>query len=385
MRGWLVALMANAVLAHTAVTMARPMISYRAVELGAGAVGVGVLGAVFALLPLVLALRLGGSVDRRGSKPFVFHGSLLTAVAAALLAVAESTGLLVVATALLGVGQLFVLVASQALIGGRSHGLDAERNFARYTLAVSVGQFLGPLTGGLAAGSQGGLPRSTGAAFLLSAAFAVGSALLVAGWAAPGREWLRPPRREKARAGVLSLLRTPGMTPVILASSTLLASVDVMVVFLPVLGEEQGLSPVTVGALLSARAAATVCSRLLVGPLLRLLEPRRLLLASLYSSAVGFVWLTFATSQVAVMAVLLVVLGLTLGVGQPLTMAWVARRAPEDRVGLAMSLRVSGNRFTQVAVPAALGPVVGALGAASVFALLSVTLALSAVAITTRG
>jgi predicted MFS family arabinose efflux permease len=260
----------------------------------------------------------------------------------------------------------------------------AERDFARYTLAVSVGQLLGPLLGGLSAGSEGGLPRSTTAAFLLATAFGLLAAAVVLAWAVPGRDWLRPGRQGAGPGSALGLLRTPGMKPAIFASSTLLASVDVMVVFLPVLGEDLGLSPVTVGALLSARAAASMLSRLLMGPLVRLFGSRRLLLTSLYASAAGFVWLAFA-GQVAALAMLLVAVGLTLGVGQPLTMAWVARRAPGDRLALAMSLRVSGNRFTQVAVPAAMGPVVGSLGAGGVFTVLSVALALAALSVNVRG
>jgi hypothetical protein len=61
----------------------------------------------------------------------------------------------------------------------------------------------------------------------------------------------------------------------------------------------------------------------LMGPLLRLVgSSRRLLLISLYASAVGFVWLAFA-SRAAALAVLLVAVGLTLGVGR---VAMIGRR-----------------------------------------------------------
>jgi MFS family permease len=322
-RGWLLAVMGNAVLIHAAVTMARPMVSYRAVEIGAGPVVVGLLGAAFALLPLALSLWLGRVMDMRGSKPFVCYGGLVIAAASALTIPRSNAGLLLLTTAILGVGHLLALVASQVLIAVRSPGEEAERNFARYTLAVSIGQLLGPLAGGLVAGSQGGLPRSTGAAFLLAAVFGLVGALVVAAWAIPDRDWLRPRRPPQGRGSALGLLRTPGMKPAIFASSTLLASVDVMIVFLPVLGQELGLSPVTVGALLSARAAASMLSRLLMGPLLRLVgSSRRLLLISLYASAVGFVWLAFA-SRAAALAALLVAVGLTLGVGR---VAMIGRR-----------------------------------------------------------
>lgn len=70
------------------------------------------------------------------------------------------------------------------------------------------------------------------------------------------------------------------------------------------------------------------------------------------------------------LALLLVVLGFCLGVGQPLSMTTVVRAAPGDARSTALALRLTGNRLGQVAAPAAAGLVAGAAGAAAPFVML---------------
>ncbi|MDF5752471.1 hypothetical protein [Spongiactinospora sp. TRM90649] len=65
------------------------------------------------------------------------------------------------------------------------------------------------------------------------------------------------------------------------------------------------------------------------------------------------------------------VMGFVLGLGQPLTLSWVAGRARPGERGTALALRLTGNRLGQVVLPAAAG-VTSVLG---VFALSAVILA----------
>src|SRR5690606_31647506 len=76
---------------------------------------------------------------------------------------------------------------------------------------------------------------------------------------------------------------------------------------------------------------------------------------------------------------LMVVIGLGLGLGQPLTMAWVAARAPKAMRGLALGIRLSGNRLGQLVLPAAAGLVFDALGMEAMFWSVGALLAISAV------
>lgn len=66
------------------------------------------------------------------------------------------------------------------------------------------------------------------------------------------------------------------------------------------------------------------------------------------------------------LSLVVTVLGLGLGVGQPLTMSWLAESAPPGTRGRAMSLRLTGNRLGQVLLPSGLALVASGAGPAGV-------------------
>ncbi|MBQ6639603.1 MAG: MFS transporter, partial [Saccharopolyspora sp.] len=74
-----------------------------------------------------------------------------------------------------------------------------------------------------------------------------------------------------------------------------------------------------------------------------------------------------------------VLAGLGMGVGQPLTMSWLAESTPPGLRGRAMSLRLTGNRAGQVVVPGAVGLVAAGVGAAGVLGATAAALACTAV------
>ncbi|BCW50076.1 hypothetical protein StoSoilB13_24180 [Arthrobacter sp. StoSoilB13] len=179
-------------------------------------------------------------------------------------------------------------------------------------------------------------------------------------------------RRDKAKTadspkgGAISLLRTPGVVRALATSATVLAVVDLTVVYLPALGAERGLTAATVGLMLTVRAAFSMVSRIGLGSMSRKLGRMRLLVLSLAVSTVSLavaaipmpMWLLF---------VVMAFLGLGLGIGQPLTMSWLSAQAPEGQRGRALALRLAGNRVGQVVLPSAIGVVAVGLGAAGVF------------------
>ena len=72
-------------------------------------------------------------------------------------------------------------------------------------------------------------------------------------------------------------------------------------------------------------------------------------------------------------------IGLGLGIGQPMTMAWVANRSPRAERGIALGVRLTGNRSALVLVPILVGAVAGATGVGLVFWLIAVLLGAGAV------
>jgi MFS family permease len=382
--GWLVRVLAGVVLTQAALYLARPVTSYRALALGADARAVGLITAAFALVPLVVAVPLGRASDRWRPGYLLTGGIALGGVACALLGAAGSLPGLALASAVLGLGHLALTLAGQSLIARQSSDALHDRDFGLYAAAASSGQLLGPALAGLALSSAGlPLEGATTLGFLVAAglmALAVPTSL---GTDRLGRT--RRPREHEGgrplRAG--ELIGARGVPAGMFASLAILATVDVLTAYLPVLGTQRGLSPAVVGALLSLRAATSILSRVLIPWMVGRLGRVRLLAASAAGSALLTAALPLAGDAVA-LAVLLAAAGFLLGIGQPLTMSMVVQAVPEGTRGTALAIRLTGNRFGQVATPAAAGLVAGAAGVSAAFFMLGGLLGLAAVAVVRR-
>jgi MFS family permease len=158
--------------------------------------------------------------------------------------------------------------------------------------------------------------------------------------------------------------------------------VNVLMAYLPVYGVAIGLPVEVVGLLLSVRAAASMASRLSISRLRRRVGRKNLLIACLLGPALALLAVS-VLSGVGFLFVAMVIIGFGLGLGQPLTLSWIAGQAPEDLRGTAVSVRMAGNRLGQFAVPASLGLVAGIAGVSAVFWSLGLLLLLSAALVRT--
>jgi MFS family permease len=382
--GWLARVLAGVVLTQAALYLARPVTSYRALALGADARAVGLITATFALVPLVVAVPLGRASDRWRPGLLLTGGIALGAVACALLGLAGSLPGLALASAVLGLGHLALTLAGQSLIARRSDDAMHDRDFGLYAAAASTGQLVGPALAGFALSSAGrSLEGATTLGFVVAAglmALAVPTSL---GTDRPGGAG-RPSGREAERplrAG--ELIGARGVPAGMFASLAVLATVDVLTAYLPVLGVQRGIPPAVIGALLSLRAATSILSRVLIPWMIGRLGRIRLLTLSAAGSALLTAALPLSGS-IAALGVLLAAAGFLLGIGQPLTMSMVVHAVPSDARGTALAIRLTGNRFGQVATPAAAGLVAGAAGVSAAFWLLGGLLGLAAVAVARR-
>lgn len=374
--------MLGVLLVHSALTqvitfVVRPTSAYRALELDVPAAWLGVLGASFAVVPLLLAVPSGQATDRFGERRVMLVGSVLIALAGAVFLV-ESAGAvgLVAGSVVLGTGHLFSVVGQQAAVANTAGPGRFDTAFGHYTFAASLGQAIGPALITVIGGS-GAIP-STAPIFL--AATVLGGLLVVCTLA------FRVPVRDRstgaaATGGLRSLLRLPGLVRALLISCVVLSAVDITLVYLPALGADRGLAAGFVGLLLTLRAAASMTSRFFLGHLVHWIGRRQLMIVSVALSAASMAVVALPLPTAA-LAIVVVLLGLGLGVGQPLTMSWLAEVAPAGLRGRAMSLRLTGNRLGQVLIPSAVGLVAAGVGAAGV--LVATAAALAAVGVAAR-
>jgi MFS family permease len=384
-RRLLFALLALAV-GQAAVYVARPMTSYRLLGLGAGPRDVGLVTAAFALIPLFLAIPLGRRADRSHGGSLIVAGCSIEVLACLLLAAARSSLSLAGASALLGLGHLGVALGAQAVIARESPNERHDRDFGLLTAGVSLGQLAGPVLAGLIVGNRTGAALAPAASRAMLAGAAVAFVAAVFGLLAELGRPVREPASSPGASGgsVLGIVTMPGVAAGIFASVAVLSAADVFTAYMPVLGEQRGIEPRIVGALLAIRAAASLTSRVGIGTIVRLVGRRRLIVASCIASAAAFAGLPL-TRDLALLAVLSAALGAALGFGQPLSMTIVVQAVPERMRATALSVRLAGNRIGQVAAPAGAGIVAGTASVGAIFAMLGGVLLLSAAAVGSSG
>ncbi|VXB04381.1 MFS transporter [Pseudoclavibacter sp. 8L] len=352
----------HAVLVQVLTYAVRPGLSFAVLEAGGQEAVIGLLATSFALPALLLALPAGRLTDGRGERTIALLGSvlLIAAIGIALVSVQSVSGLMIAAL-VLGVGHLLSIISEQTAVANRSKSGSRESAFGLYTLSASIGQALGPLL--LAVPSPSGpgpnLPLVFGSAMVAAVLLSIASVFL--GSSSRGET---TSKRPGSLASSRRILQAPGAFRAVVAGGIAIASVDVTLAFWPALSTQPGVSAALVSLMLTSRALATLASRAALPALSRRLSRRLLLLISLGVAAVtlaltglpiGPIWLVISA----------VLYGFAIGVTQPITMAWLTDVAPVDQRGLALSLRLVGNRLAQSVIPAGAGlltPITGGGG-----------------------
>jgi MFS family permease len=145
----LLTIIALGVLTHTVFTSARMVGSLYALANGASTFTVGVLMALFALVPMLIAVRAGRWLDAVGPrKPLAIGAALLVggALMPALFPypVADIAPLLVGA-ALIGTGSMLVQQTTIHIVGNRAEPARRAADFSWMAVGASVAGLIGPV------------------------------------------------------------------------------------------------------------------------------------------------------------------------------------------------------------------------------------------------
>ena len=339
---------------------AKILVSLSALSIGATPFQVGVLAAMFAAFPLLLAVHAGKVSDRIGVKRPMVWGAVVIAIGiAAPLAVSGLAGL-VLASALVGLGHIFFHVSIHNLIGGYGAGEARTRNFATFALGASVSAFIGPALAGISIDLQG-----FQATHVLLAAIALSPAALLL--ARPGIVPAHtPPSKGESAGGSLELLRDPGLLRTLIMSGVTLTGIELFSFYFPVYGRSIGLSASAIGMVMSSYAVAAFLVRLGMPRATRHLGEVGVLTASLFMAGATYL-LVPMVSQAWLLALIAFLLGIGLGCAQPLTIILTYNHAPPGRSGEALGLRLFANKLTQILVPLAFGAMGSAFGLIPVF------------------
>ena len=339
---------------------AKMLVSLSALDAGATPFQVGLLAALFAAFPLILAVYAGKTSDRIGVKRPIVGGAVFIALGIMVPFAARGLPGLMLCSVLVGLGHIFFHVSIHNLIGAYGGGEARARNFATFSLGQSVSAFIGPALAGFSIDGWGFRPTHA-----LLACVALLPAILIV--ALPR---LVPPRAahspHAAEGGSLAMLRNAGLRRTLIMSGVTLTGIELFTFYFPVYGRSIELSASAIGMVMSSYAVAAFIVRMGMARATRSIGEIGVLTASLFVAGVTYM-LVPLVSQALLLAAAAFVLGLGLGCAQPLTILLTYNHAPAGRSGEALGMRLTVNKLTQIAVPLIFGGIGSAFGLFPVF------------------
>ena len=360
----LVRIIAIAVVTHMAFVAARMTASLYALANNASTFTVGVIMALFSLVPMLIAVRAGRWLDAVGPWRPTLIGTLLILGGVLLPSVfsyaAADLAPLLVAAVLIGTGSTLTMLSIQQVVGDRADPNHRAAAFSWLALGASISGFTGPVLSGLLIDSFG--HRATFGVL-------VGVVLLALAlvWFNPG---LLPACEGKVSGAEplhpLELLKHTELRHVLIATALISMSWDLQTFMIPVHGTRVGLSASEIGFVLGCFALATFTIRLAMPWLSRRVTEWQVLIYTLCCATIAFGLFPLFSSRVPMMAVAFL-LGLGLGAAQPNVMSLVHSRSPQGRVGEALGLRSMIIHSSQVVLPLVFGAFGSVLGAAAMF------------------
>lgn len=335
-----------------------------ALQLGASPLQLGVIFSAPYLLPLVLAIPLGGLVTRYGGRLLMTVGAAAMVSGLLFIVLVDGYVGLLSGQLLLGLAQLKMVLAAQSVISGLGSGPVLERYFGWYTTWLSGGQVVGPLV----AGALIDFVETTQLAFIGMVAVALLGGLCafaLTGAARQGSHVDRSVTGYRAQAGLLK--RNAGVRVSVAVTVTAMFAMSIHGGYLPVYLEDIGVSAVAMGVLLSLRAVASMLIRPFIARVIASLGGREVaMLVSLATLAAGLVFLGFS-EDVLLIGLFSLLVGLGSGISQPLSIVILAENVSSEQRPGALGMRLMANRGINFFAPLSFGLVLEMAGFGAAF------------------
>ena len=357
-------IIAIAVLAHMAFVSARMTGSLYALANKASTFTVGVMMALFALVPMLIAVRAGRWLDAVGAWRPTVTGILLMLggmlLPAAFPYATADVAPLLVAGALVGTGSTLVMLSIQQVVGERADPKHRAAAFSWLALGASVSGFTGPVMSGMLIdhfSHRATFVVLVGVVLLaLALIWANRSLLPVRDGTVTGPEPLHP----------FELLKHVELRHALIVTALISMAWDLQTFVIPVHGTRVGLSASQIGFVLGCFAVATFTVRLAMPLLSRRFSEWQVLTYTLFNTTVAFALFPWFSSLAPLMVVAFL-LGLGLGAAQPNVMSLLHSRSPKGRVGEALGLRTTIMNSSHVVLPLVFGAFGSVLGAGAMF------------------
>lgn len=357
-------LVALTILNHTAFAGSRVAVSLGALALGASPFAIGLLLSFYGLLPMFLSVPAGRWIDRVGMRLPMIAGSSLLAFGVLVPFLAWDIGSMYLTSVIIGLGMMAFYLAAQKAAGMVGGDEARTANFSLMALGFSISGFLGPTSAGVAIDLIG----HRWAFALLGTTVLVALAAL---WRSSATLELPAPEplsrsADAPPARLMDLLGTPELRRLYLSIAILSSAWDVHQFLVPLYGASLAIPASQIGLVLGAFSVATFIVRLVLPWLARRVGDWTLVLGAM--AAATLVYLAYPVFPgLASMLGLSFLLGLGLGMAQPMLMAVLHRVSPPDRIGEAAGLRMTLINGTQTFLPTAFGAFGAAFGLSAIF------------------
>lgn len=336
--------------------LAAPLLALRS---GYSEAAVGVLLALFALTQVFLSLPAGRYADKHGLKKPLGLSIVAAVTGAGLAAAFPVFPVLCISALCTGGATGMASIALQRHVGrAATNSSELRQVFSWLSIGPAFSNFLGPFMAGLVIDNAG-----------FRQAFFVLALLPIATWF-----WVRKVKelpaviraRTDTRERAWDLLAQPNFRRLLLVNWFLSSCWDVHTFVVPVLGHERGISASVIGTILGAFAVAAALIRVALPIFASRVPESKMVAGAMAMTAVLFAVYPFMHSATG-MGICSVLLGVSLGVVQPMIMSTIHQITPEHRHGEALAMRLMAINASSVAMPLLFGLTGAVIGISGVF------------------
>ena len=352
----LVPLLASTMLVQMVTALIRITTSYRAVELELSIVWLGVIAATFAIVPILMAVRVGRFIDRGHDAQVAWIGSGIFTVACARL------------RAVVVAGRASGLVHRAGHRPPDADGEPADAVRARRQPArpgIGVRQLHGgrrhrpghrPLCGRLPRRRR---PRCRRPACCSRSVLCWRRCRFAVVLTMRPRAGPAAALTDGEIVPVGQIVRVPGLVAVVVTGVIVVSSSDALVVYIPLLGAERHIDVHDIGLLLTVRAAASMLARLFYARMVTAFGRWPLMTTNTFAFAATYAAIAVPLPLWA-MYLTITIMGFAFGVATTLSITIVVDMTTAGARGTANSLRIMSNRIGQFAMPFGAGLVAAA-------------------------
>jgi MFS family permease len=369
-----VAVYGAGVFSNSMAMMANVVLPLWVLTFDPGALLIGVLLACRHVLPTLLSIHGGAMMDRLGTRRVMLIFAAIGAIVPLLFPALPFLAAVAVLQAMAGLTTSMGWIGAQTLIGRIMKGSPVHAG--RLSFSLRFGHLVAPIAGGAAWDHFG--PWGAFSVMSLWGAFGFAFCLMLPrGRTAPDSVPRAPVTasdlipRWSDYVAAFKLMALPAVMLVVGVTMLRIAGNGIQSSFYIVYLEGIGITGTQIGLLLSSAAILGAVGALAIGPMLKFISARRLLLLAVAGS-VGLIAITPLLGLFALLVPVAMLRGATLGISQPLMISTLAQAVDRTAQGKAVGLRNTVNRVVSMSVPLLMGVVVEFAGLEAAFYIVGV-------------